>query len=196
MASDGSEALRVFEEQAPEIVIVETGLPGTPGLDICTQIKSNPNLGHVKVLLLVGPRESLGEVELSRVRPDGILRKPLDPATVARTVQELALIKPTVDSATGAAVDKAEDDGQQEQSAGDSQALQTAGSNASSRENPHEADPFAAAVEDVLRERATTNIDREQIRHAVAEVMEFVMPSLIDRVTDRVLELLRKETGG
>ena len=87
--SDGDEAMLHLEENIPDMVMVDTRMPGPSGFDICKHIKSQPRFGSVKVVLLAGPLEPFDTAEAENAGPDGVLHKPLDAYTLIDTVNSL-----------------------------------------------------------------------------------------------------------
>ena len=87
--SDGDEAMLYLEDNLPDLVMVDTRMPGPSGFDICKHIKSQPKFGAVKVVLLAGPLEPFDTAEAESAGPDGVLHKPLDAYTLIDTVNSL-----------------------------------------------------------------------------------------------------------
>ena len=75
-AADADTAMQKFVEVQPDIVLVDIGLPGTTGYQICEMIKQDDATGHIPVLLLVGSFEPFDQDEAERVCSDGFLTKP------------------------------------------------------------------------------------------------------------------------
>ncbi len=75
-APDGAAAMTKFVEVQPDIVLVDVGLPGTSGYQICQMIKQDDATKHIPVILLVGSFEPFDQDEAERVRADGFLTKP------------------------------------------------------------------------------------------------------------------------
>lgn len=75
-AADAETAMQRFVEVQPDIVLVDIGLPGTNGYQICEMIKQDNATGHIPVLLLVGSFEPFDQDEAERVGADGFLTKP------------------------------------------------------------------------------------------------------------------------
>lgn len=48
IASTGLEALELFEQQQPDLIILDLMLPGLDGLEVCTRIRQNL---HQKILI-------------------------------------------------------------------------------------------------------------------------------------------------
>jgi CheY-like chemotaxis protein len=75
-APDAETAMQQFVEVQPDIVLVDIGLPGTTGYQICEMIKQDDGTKHIPVLLLVGSFEPFDQDEAERVCSDGFLTKP------------------------------------------------------------------------------------------------------------------------
>src|SRR5947209_2108815 len=75
-ASDGVEALRVLEEQRPDILLADVWMPGPNGYELCERVKHDARLRHIPVILLVSKFEPFNEAEARRVGADTVLTKP------------------------------------------------------------------------------------------------------------------------
>lgn len=73
---DSATAMSRFVEIQPDIVLVDAGLDGTSGYQICEMIKSDEATRHIPVLLLIGSFEPFDQDEAERVGADGFLTKP------------------------------------------------------------------------------------------------------------------------
>ena len=74
--ADAESAMTKFVEIQPDIVLVDVGLSGTSGYQICEMIKQDDATRHIPVLLLVGSFEPFDQDEAERVEADGFLTKP------------------------------------------------------------------------------------------------------------------------
>lgn len=85
-AIDGIEALSKIEQFMPNLVFLDLILPGMHGFDVLTQVRSNPHLTHIPVVILsnLGQREdiekgkSLGATDYmvkAHFTPDEIVEK-------------------------------------------------------------------------------------------------------------------------
>ncbi len=74
--ADAASAMLKFVEIQPDIVLVDVGLAGTNGYQICEMIKNDGATKHLPVLLLVGSFEPFDQDEAERVGADGFLTKP------------------------------------------------------------------------------------------------------------------------
>jgi len=101
--ADAETAMQRFVEIQPDIVLVDVGLDGTNGYQICEMIKADDATKHIPVLLLVGSFEPFDHDEAERVNADGFLTKPFHSIRdlVARVWEmlgrEIEAAKPAVD---------------------------------------------------------------------------------------------------
>ena len=75
-AGDAETAMQKFVEVQPDIVLVDIGLAGTNGYQICEMIKQDDATRHIPVLLLVGSFEPFDQDEAERAGADGFMTKP------------------------------------------------------------------------------------------------------------------------
>ena len=213
LASDGDEALDRALEHRPDLAIVGTRMNGLSGFDLCRRIKMDPELGHVRVILLAGPRETLEVDQESAAPSDGMLRKPLDPESVVRTVRALLDNKgaqadqrgghspprePDADSAgtttaPAPAPVPAESPAREDGPAADSgQTNESTASEETTRQDTStpEDDPFADVVHTALAK--IPGMDAAEVRKAVAAAVEAAVPGIVDRVTEQILKAMRK----
>jgi len=68
--ADGATAIAAVEDTAPDLVLVDVGLPGMDGREVLRRLRTNPDTAAIPVLLLTGlePAEDTGA--------DGIVHKP------------------------------------------------------------------------------------------------------------------------
>lgn len=74
--ADGAAAMSKFVETQPDIVLVDAGLPGTSGYQLCEMIKGDESTSHIPVLLLVGSFEPFDQDAAENAGADGFLTKP------------------------------------------------------------------------------------------------------------------------
>lgn len=74
--SNGREALDRLLEIKPDVVLADVFMPSPNGYEVCEYVKTNEQLKHIPVVLLVGSFEPFDEAEARRVGADDILTKP------------------------------------------------------------------------------------------------------------------------
>jgi CheY-like chemotaxis protein len=86
---DGESAMDSVRAFQPDVVLIDIFMPGRTGYEVCARIKDDPELCRTPVVLMVGAFEPFDESEAARVRSDGHLKKPFDPAELIQTVRSL-----------------------------------------------------------------------------------------------------------
>ncbi len=74
--SNGQEAIDRLLEVKPDVVLADVFMPSPNGYEVCEYVKTNEQLKHIPVMLLVGSFEPFDEAEARRVGADDILTKP------------------------------------------------------------------------------------------------------------------------
>ena len=86
---DGLRAAELVEQEPPDLVLADVGLPGCSGYELAQVLRVRPDLRHIPVLLLAGVLDGVDPGQAHRVGADGILTKPLDTAVFVGRVTEL-----------------------------------------------------------------------------------------------------------
>jgi len=87
--SSGEQAIARLQEQAPDIVLADVGMPGTNGYEVARHIRQDPVLKAIPVVLLSGAFEPVDQIKAQEVGCNGILAKPFEPQLVIAKVREL-----------------------------------------------------------------------------------------------------------
>lgn len=94
IAKNGCEAIRLISEQQPAVVITDWEMPDITGIELCGQIRRDPNL-FTYVILLTSKGEKANIVQGLAAGADDYLAKPFDPGellarvAVGRRIAEL-----------------------------------------------------------------------------------------------------------
>ncbi len=95
-AETGEEALAICRTERPDLVLLDSALPGLQGLEVCKQIKADPELSRSSVILISGRRVSPDEqAEGLESGADGYLAKPIERRTLLAHVRALLRITET-----------------------------------------------------------------------------------------------------
>ena len=87
--SDGEQAIAILNEQPPDIVLADIGMPNRDGYEVAQYMKLTPALAHIPVVLLTGAFEPVDEARAATVGVDAVLAKPFEPQLVVTKVKEL-----------------------------------------------------------------------------------------------------------
>jgi len=75
IAADGAQALRSFEDEAPDLIILDVGMPPPDGLSVCRRIRES---SQVPILMLSAQDGTLDKVRAFDLGADDYLTKPFD----------------------------------------------------------------------------------------------------------------------
>jgi two-component system, OmpR family, alkaline phosphatase synthesis response regulator PhoP len=89
IASTGLEALEIFEQQQPDLIVLDLMLPGLDGLEVCTRIRQKPALKDPYILMLTARGEEIDRVIGLSTGADDYLVKPFSPRELAARVRAL-----------------------------------------------------------------------------------------------------------
>lgn len=88
-ARDGAEAIRLADSLTPDLIVLDIMLPIVNGFEVCRHVRSQPGLGHVKILMLTARgRESEARKGLA-LGANAYMTKPFATRELVRTVAEL-----------------------------------------------------------------------------------------------------------
>jgi CheY-like chemotaxis protein len=85
--SDGAIALLRLKDADPDFVIADISMPEVTGYQLCEYVK---NHGGLPVYLTAGAVEPVDEAEVTRVRADGVLKKPFEATGLIEAVARFA----------------------------------------------------------------------------------------------------------
>ncbi len=89
IARDGLTALATFEQQKPDVIILDLMLPGLDGLEICTRIRQQSNIQDPYILMLTARGEEIDRVIGLSTGADDYLVKPFSPRELVARVRAL-----------------------------------------------------------------------------------------------------------
>ena len=87
---DGVEAVLRIRRAPPDLVLVDAGLPGVDGLEVCRRIKADPATRDVPVIMLTAAEITLADVRNeSGLGADGWVIKPFVHEVLLANVERL-----------------------------------------------------------------------------------------------------------
>src|SRR5277367_3534388 len=85
-AHDGTAALRRFEEETPDLVVLDINMPGLSGFQVCEAIRKR---SRVPVIMLTVRGEEEDLVRALELGADDYLNKPFSPRTLLARIKAL-----------------------------------------------------------------------------------------------------------
>jgi len=92
-ASDGWEAMAVIDMQYPDLVLLDVMMPKKSGYTLCAQMKSNPSIKDIPVVMVTGLDAEMNRVIGENMGADVYLIKPIEPSKLRNIVFELLMVK-------------------------------------------------------------------------------------------------------
>ncbi|TYP00132.1 twitching motility two-component system response regulator PilG [Geothermobacter ehrlichii] len=85
--SNGAAALRVIDEEPPDLVLLDIMLPEMDGFEVCRRIKQNEATRHIPVIMLTAKKSREDMARGEEVGADWYITKPFKSAMVIETIQ-------------------------------------------------------------------------------------------------------------
>lgn len=86
---DGITALRIFQEQPPDLIILDLMIPGLDGLEVCARIRNKPGAKDPYILMLTAKGEEIDRVIGLSTGADDYMVKPFSPRELVARVRAL-----------------------------------------------------------------------------------------------------------
>jgi two-component system OmpR family response regulator len=86
---DGINALQVFQEQQPDLIILDLMLPALDGLEVCARIRQKPGAKDPYILMLTAKGEEIDRVIGLSTGADDYMVKPFSPRELVARVRAL-----------------------------------------------------------------------------------------------------------
>lgn len=96
-AANGADALTLVKRERPDLILLDVMMPGVSGLDVCAEIKHNPDTCLTPVVLISGAQERRTVIAGLDAGADDFLNKPIDPEELYTRVRSLMRLKRVTD---------------------------------------------------------------------------------------------------
>ena len=96
-ATNGRDALEIVKTERPDLVLLDVVMPGISGLDVCAELKQNPETCLTPVVLISGAQEREARLAGLDAGADDFLNKPVDPEELYTRVRSLMRLKRLTD---------------------------------------------------------------------------------------------------
>ncbi|WP_067099235.1 diguanylate cyclase domain-containing protein [Marinomonas atlantica] len=93
MARSGEEALKIVENQVPDIILLDVTMPGMSGLEVCRLLKQNPLYENIPVIFITALGDTDDEIECWKAGCVDFVRKPINHYTLINRVKAHLTLK-------------------------------------------------------------------------------------------------------
>ena len=74
--NSGDQALKLIEEERPDLILLDINMPGLSGFDVCTKIRETPEIQDIGIILLTASNNIEKTIEGFSIGADDYLTKP------------------------------------------------------------------------------------------------------------------------
>jgi len=92
-ATDGVQALEVARAQTPDLILLDVMMPGLDGLQVCRELKGDPSLPFMPVILVTAKADPDDIVAGLDAGGDEYITKPIDHAALVARVRSILRVK-------------------------------------------------------------------------------------------------------
>ena len=88
-AVDGEEGVRVAEQQRPDLILMDLGMPVMDGWEATRKIKANDALKHIPIIAVTSHAIVGDEIDARKAGCDDYLSKPVDDEELLKKIKRL-----------------------------------------------------------------------------------------------------------
>ena len=94
MALSGQEGLEKARSQPPDLILLDIIMPGLDGFEVCRQLKDDPNLSRIPVMMITSFSERYMQTDIAvsqglTLEADDFIDKPIVPDELLLRVEKL-----------------------------------------------------------------------------------------------------------
>ncbi|HZV81241.1 MAG TPA: response regulator [Geobacteraceae bacterium] len=105
VVGNGDAALQKAREIMPDVMLIDALMPGKNGYEVCSEIRRDPQLSHISLLLMTGAFEVVDEEKNRQCGADDFITKPFESqALIDMTARLIALSRERASRPAAAAV--------------------------------------------------------------------------------------------
>ena len=92
-AEDGDQALEATQHHRPDVILLDVGMPGVDGIEVCRRLKSDPSTRLTPIVLVTGLSDLSDRIKGIEAGADDFLSKPVHPNELRARVAALSRVK-------------------------------------------------------------------------------------------------------
>ncbi len=96
-ASNGEQALEIAARELPEIILLDIMMPGIDGMEVCKEIKANPDLNRSFVIMLTGLGQQKDREYALEAGANFYMTKPFSPNELIMVIEGVRTGKKTLE---------------------------------------------------------------------------------------------------
>lgn len=88
-ANNGIEAIRIASEAIPQLIILDIMMPGMDGIEVCQELRKNPELNSTLIAFLTARSEDFSQIAGLDAGGDDYITKPVKPKVLMSRINAL-----------------------------------------------------------------------------------------------------------
>jgi len=88
-AENGEQALKIIQEEKPQLVFLDVMMPKMNGMEVCSHVKKELALDKVFIILLTAKGQELDRQRGQEVGADLYMTKPFDPEAILNKARQV-----------------------------------------------------------------------------------------------------------
>jgi len=96
-AKDGYECIQQTKDKKPDLILLDVMMPGMDGFETCRQMKQDPEISHIPVVMVTALSDQSARVEGLESGADDFVTKPINDTALFARVRSLVRIKVLID---------------------------------------------------------------------------------------------------
>ncbi|MEM1139393.1 MAG: PleD family two-component system response regulator [Pseudomonadota bacterium] len=96
-ALNGPDAIRMAEDESPDILLLDVMMPGMDGFQVCRTLKKNPKTAHIPIVMVTALDQPSDRVAGIEAGADDFLTKPVNDIALLARVRSLVRLKMMMD---------------------------------------------------------------------------------------------------
>jgi len=97
-AHGGAQALAIFDQVRPDVVLCDLAMPDVDGIEVLRRIREHPRLGHTPFVLVTAHVDREYRLRALRAGADEFIEKPIDEAVLTARLRTLLRLKESRDA--------------------------------------------------------------------------------------------------
>ena len=89
LAPNGERALELAARSAFDAMVLDLGLPGIDGIEVCRRLRGDLKTAFIPVIMMTANREQETQAKAWQAGTDDYLSKPVDPLDLQRRIERL-----------------------------------------------------------------------------------------------------------
>lgn len=97
IAENSAKAEALIRQQLPDLILLDVVMPGKSGIDLCRELKNNPETRLIPIVMITGLTEREDKIRAIEAGADDFLNKPIFPEEMFARVKSLLKLKEFTD---------------------------------------------------------------------------------------------------